>query len=144
VEEILDMCPSLLRQSNAKSETPSHIAARFGHSDIVEVLIKYCAQTLHDQDLEKGIEPVKEMFKMTNKEKDMALHEAVCYNHLKVVELLIKEDPNFLYSVNNVGETPLYITAERRFKSVLFKILGKCKSPMHGVHLVGGQLCMLP
>jgi hypothetical protein len=27
---------------------------------------------------------------------------------------------------------------------LLFKILDKCKSPMHGVHLVGGQLCMLP
>ncbi|KAE8022652.1 hypothetical protein FH972_008435 [Carpinus fangiana] len=132
VEEILKMCPSLLRQANAKGETPLHIAARYGHDDIVEVLIKYCAQTLHDQDLEKGIEPVKKMLRMTNKEKDTALHEAVRYNHLKVVELLIKEDQDFSYSTNDAGETPLYLAAERGFKSVLFEILDKCKSPMHG------------
>jgi ankyrin repeat protein len=56
-----------------------------GIDDIVEVLIKYCAQTRHDQDLEEGIEPVKEMLRMMNKEKDTALHEAVRYNHLEVV-----------------------------------------------------------
>jgi hypothetical protein len=69
---------------------------------------------------------------MTNKEKDTALHKVVRYNCLKVVELLIKEDPNFSYSINDAGETPLYIPSERRFKSVLFEILDKCKSPMHG------------
>jgi ankyrin repeat protein len=31
VKEILDMCPSLLQQANAKGETPLHIAARYGH-----------------------------------------------------------------------------------------------------------------
>jgi ankyrin repeat protein len=115
VEEILEMCPSLLRQANAKGETPLHIAARYGHDDIVEVLIKYCAQTLHDQDLEEGIEPVKEMLRMTNKEKDTALHEAVRYNHLEVVKLLISKDPDFSYSANDADETPLYIAAERGF-----------------------------
>ncbi|KAE8010315.1 hypothetical protein FH972_006697 [Carpinus fangiana] len=132
VKEILDMCPSLLQQANAKGETPLHIAARYGHSDIVEVLIKYCAQTRHDQDLEEGIEPVKEMLRMTNKEKDTALHEAVRYNHLEVVKLLIGEDPNFSYSANDVGETPLYLAAEKGFVDVLVQILHKCKSPMHG------------
>jgi hypothetical protein len=132
VEKILEMCPSLLLQANTKGETPLHIAARYGHDDIVEVLIKYCAQTLHDQDLEEGIEPVKEMLRMTNKEKDTALHEAVRYNHLEVVKLLISKDPDFSYSANDAGETPLYIAAEREFTSVLIEILDKCKSPMHG------------
>jgi ankyrin repeat protein len=132
VEEILEMCPSLSLQANAKGETPLHIAARYGHDDIVEVLIKYCAKTLYDQDLEEGIEPVKEMLRMTNKQKDTALHEAVRYNHLGVVKLLISKDPNFSYSANDVDETPLYIAAERGFKDVLFEILDKCKSPMHG------------
>ncbi|KAE8022595.1 hypothetical protein FH972_008383 [Carpinus fangiana] len=132
VKEILDKCPSLLQQANSKGETPLHIAARYGHSDIAEVLIKYCAQTLHDQDLEEGIEPVKEMLRMTNNEKDTALHEAVRYNHLEMVKLLINKDPDFSYSANDAGETPLYIAAERGFKDVLFEILDKCKSPMHG------------
>ncbi|XP_059448139.1 ankyrin repeat-containing protein At5g02620-like [Corylus avellana] len=136
VEEILKMCPSLLWQANAKCETPLHIAARYGHDGIVEVLIEYCAQTRaqtrHDQDLEEEIEPVKELLRMTNKEKDTALHEAVRYNHLEVVKLLISKDPDFSYSANDAGETPLYIAAERGFEDVLFEILDKCKSPMHG------------
>jgi ankyrin repeat protein len=131
VEEILEMCSPLLWQANVKGETPLHIAARYGHDDIVKVLIKYCAQTSH-QDLEGGIEPVKEMLRMTNKEKDTALHEAVRFRHLKVVTLLIETDPNFSYSANEAGETPLYIAAERGFEDVVIEILDKCKSPMHG------------
>jgi len=131
VKDILEMCPPLLRQTNVKGETPLHIAARYGHDDIVDVLINYCAKPLN-QDLEGGIEAVKEMLKMMNKEKDTALHEAVRYNHLKVVKLLIEKDPNFSYSANDTGETPLYIAAERGFKDVVIKILDKCKSPMHG------------
>ncbi|KAE8022662.1 hypothetical protein FH972_008445 [Carpinus fangiana] len=70
---------------NAKGETPLHIVTRYGHVAIVAVLIKYCSQTLH-QNLEDGIEPVKEMLGMTNKDTDTALHEVVRYNHLKVVK----------------------------------------------------------
>jgi len=132
VEEILVMCSKLLKKANTKGETPLHIAVRYGHDDIVEVLIKYCAKTL-DEDLEGGIGPaVKEMLRTVNKKNDTALHEAVSYNHLKVVQLLIETDPDFLYSANDAGETPLYIAAERGFKDVLFEILDKYKSPMHG------------
>ena len=69
---------------------------------------------------------------MTNKEKDTALYEAVRYNHIEVVKLLISKDPDFSYSANDAGETPLYIATERKFKDVLFEILDKCKSPMDG------------
>ncbi|KAB1226726.1 hypothetical protein CJ030_MR1G007961 [Morella rubra] len=71
-EKVLHKCPSLLRQTNANGETLLHIAARYGHSVIVDFLIE-CARIL-DQDLESGIEQVKEMLRMTNKEKDTALH----------------------------------------------------------------------
>jgi len=129
VKDILEMCPPLLRQTNVKGETPLHIAARYGHDDIVNVLIENCAQTLPD--LEGGIEPVKQMLRMANIEKDTALHEAVRYNHFKVVKLLIEKDSNFSNFANDVGETPLYIAAERRFADVVFEILDKCTSPMH-------------
>jgi hypothetical protein len=129
VKDILEMCPPLLRQTNVKGETPLHIAARYGHDDIVNVLIENCAQTLPD--LEGGIEPVKQMLRMANIEKDTALHEAVRYNHFKVVKLLIEKDSNFSNFANDVGETPLYIAAERRFADVVFEILDNCTSPMH-------------
>jgi hypothetical protein len=134
VKKILKMCSKLLKKANTKGETPLHMAARYGHDYIVEVLIKYCAKTPYHEDLEGGIGlAVKEMLRTVNKKNDTALHEAVRYNHLNVVQLLIGTDPNFSYSANDAGETPLYIAAERGFEDVVIKILDKCKSPiMHG------------
>ena len=130
VEEILEMCPPLLQQANVKGETPLHIAARYGHAAIVEVLIERAKSP--PQDLESRVnKTVKEMLETTNIEKDTALHEAVRYKHLEVVKLLIQEGPDFSYSQNKAGETPLYIAVERNFEDVAFHILDKCKSPAH-------------
>lgn len=130
VGEILDMCPSLLLQVNAKSETPLHIAARYGHAGIVTVLIER-AKSSH-RDLENGIRSVREMLRMTNEVKDTALHEAVRYNHHEVVKLLIAEAADFSYSANDAGETPLYMAAERKFPKLVSEIVGTCSSPAYG------------
>ena len=74
---------------------------------------------------------VKEMLETTNNEKDTALHEAVRNKHLEVVKLLIQEGPDFSYSQNEAGETPLYIAVERNFEDVAFHILDNCTSPAH-------------
>ena len=39
VDIILEMCPPLLFQANKKAEIPLHLAARYGHSNVVRVLI---------------------------------------------------------------------------------------------------------
>ncbi|XP_040989444.1 ankyrin repeat-containing protein At5g02620-like isoform X2 [Juglans microcarpa x Juglans regia] len=102
VRDILNMCPSLLCQVNVKDETPLHIAAR--------------------------VKAVRDMLRMVTKEKDTALHEAVRYNHLEVIKLLIKEDPDFSYSINDAGETPLYIAVERDYENLVLEILNTCNS----------------
>ncbi|KAM4113792.1 hypothetical protein ACJW30_04G022800 [Castanea mollissima] len=109
VEELLQKCPSLLWQANVKGETPLHIAARYGHAAIVDEMLE----------------------EKTENEKDTALHEAVRGNHLEVVKRLIEEGPDFSYSQNDAGETPLYMAVEREFKEVAFYILKTCKSPAH-------------
>ncbi|XP_075661251.1 protein ACCELERATED CELL DEATH 6-like [Castanea sativa] len=130
VEGILKKCPSLLWQANVKGETPLHIAARYGHAVIVDVLIGRA--NAPRQDLESGFDKtVKEMLEMTNNEKDTALHEAVRGNHLEVVKRLIEKGPDFSYSQNDAGETPLYMAVERGFKEVAFHILETCSSPAH-------------
>lgn len=130
---ILDGYPSMILQVNDKHETPLHLASRYGHDHMIEMLIYYCAKALHvDHDVEPGIRPVEQMLRMMNNQGETALHEAVRFNHTKVVSLLLREYPN-LSSANNVGETPIYIAAEKGFESMIIEILDNSNLPlMHG------------
>ncbi|KAK6254840.1 hypothetical protein SCA6_016145 [Theobroma cacao] len=129
VEQILNRSPSLLLKPNAKGEIPLHIAARFGKVNIVELLIKH-AKAEH-RGLENGIEPAKQMLRMTDNEKNTALHKAVRYGHVEVVHALIQEDPDFSYSVNKSRETPLYIAARRGYNRLVTLIFDKCEFANH-------------
>ncbi|GAY63533.1 hypothetical protein CUMW_226360 [Citrus unshiu] len=107
VEQILEMCPSLLLQVNAKGLP---------------------------QDLESGVESTaRQMLGMTNDEKNTALHEAVQHGSLDVVKMLIKADPDVPYSANCRGETPLYMAAARGiyFYEMVAEISENCPSAAH-------------
>lgn len=66
------------------------------------------------------------MLGMTNNQNDTALHKAVQHNHVEVVQKLTKNDPDFAYTANDVGETPLYMAVERGFQNLVARILGTC------------------
>ena len=149
VEEILGMCSPLLCQANVKDETPLHIAARYGHADIVEVLIEHAKrrQQYPESEVKVLIDPesgvdkaVKEMLKMKNKENETAMHEAVRNNHLEVVKLLVENGEDISYSANDAGETPLYMAVERNYREVVLHILENCKSLTHDGPLGGTTL----
>jgi len=129
VDIILEMCPPLLFQANKKGETPLHLAARYGHSNVVKVLID-CAKAL-PTDPESGVTEAKKMLRMTNEEQDTALHEAARNSRGHVVEILTKEDPEFPYSANVHGETPLYIAASS-WGWIIDGILTNCISVDYG------------
>jgi hypothetical protein len=95
---ILEMCPPLLFQANKKGEIPLHLAAAYGHSKVVKVLIDR-AKAL-PTDSESGVTETKKMLRMTNEEQDTALHEAARHRRSHVVEILTKEDPEFPYPTN--------------------------------------------
>ncbi|KAG6736418.1 hypothetical protein POTOM_060804 [Populus tomentosa] len=135
VGQIIDMCPQLLLQANTKGETPLHFAAKYGRSNVVRVLIERAKARPTDR--ESGVTEAKKMLRMANEEQDTALHVAARKLWSQVVEILTKEDPEFSYSVNVHGETPLYIAANMRFsgkrleeirKKVIDEILSNCKS----------------
>jgi ankyrin repeat protein len=120
VGQIIDMCPPLLLQANKKGEIPLHFAARYGRSNVVRVLIDRAKA--RPTDLESGVTEAKKMLRMTNEEKDTALHVAARNIQAQVVEILTKEDPEFSYSANVHGETPLYIAANMRFVNIFFSL----------------------
>ncbi|KAK9179756.1 hypothetical protein WN943_028961 [Citrus x changshan-huyou] len=135
VEQILEMCPSLLLQVNAKGDAPLHVAAKCGHRSVVKALIEF-AKGL-PQDLESGVESTaRQMLEMTNDEKNTALHEAVQHGSLDVVKMLIKADPDVPYSANSAhegpnGKTALHAAAisyEPGYDPVVSKLLEKRKS----------------
>ncbi|KAI9196126.1 hypothetical protein LWI28_021232 [Acer negundo] len=133
VREILGKCPELLWKANKKGETLLHMAARHGHADVAKYLLQECKKKPYQNDQELGIKNTRQMLQMINEAKDTALHEAVRYNHIDLVQLLIDEDRELPYDSNIVGETPLYLAAERGYAEILKKILDICISPAdHG------------
>ncbi|KAK0605322.1 hypothetical protein LWI29_025464 [Acer saccharum] len=159
VRRVLGKCSDLLWKDNKKGETLLHMAARYGHADIVKFLLEECKKKPHknhDDDQELGITPTRRMLQMTSHGakdtshgakdffspafsqtlyKDTALHEAVRYGQLDVVKVLTEADPELTYEDNTAGdhETPLYLAAERGYAEVLKEILKTCTSPAdHG------------
>ncbi|XP_017613994.1 ankyrin repeat-containing protein At5g02620-like [Gossypium arboreum] len=135
IEQILGKCPSLLLQTNAKGQTPLHVAARYGHSAIVKLLIRSCAKA-RDGDLEKlemgQVNAVREMLRITDQESNTALHLAAQYGDIEMVEGLLElEGPDFPYSANQNQETPLYLAAKRGNGDVVRILLDKSKSTGH-------------
>jgi len=131
VDKFLERCPPLLFQANKRGETPLHLAARYGHSNVVKVLIDR-AKAL-PADPESGLTKAKMMLRMTNGERDTALHEAARNSRSHVVEILTKEDPEFSYPANAHGETPLYIAVSSwAQEKVIDEILTNCISVDYG------------
>ncbi|GAY42351.1 hypothetical protein CUMW_066180 [Citrus unshiu] len=125
VEEILEICPALLLQVNAKGDTPLHLAAKYSHFDIVRVLIERAQLAQHrDEEPENGVEAFRQMIRIVNNEKNTALHQAVSHGNVEVVKILTSEDPDYPYSANNYGKTPLYMAAEyENFPDMLLALL---------------------
>ncbi|KAG5224636.1 ankyrin repeat-containing protein [Salix suchowensis] len=134
VDKILERCPPLLLQANKKGETPLHLAAKYGHSNVVKVLIDRAKAPCADP--ESGVTAARMMLRMTNGEGDTALHEAARNARSHMVGILTKEeDPDFSYSANVHGETPLYIAASvgrgPEQGKVIDKILRNCSEVDH-------------
>ncbi|KAL9410755.1 hypothetical protein AB3S75_044517 [Citrus x aurantiifolia] len=132
VERILEMCPSLLLQVNAKGDAPLHAAARYGHAAVVGALIEF-AEKQPGQELESGVKSTtRYMLGMINDQENTALHDAVQSGSLDVVKILLGADPVFWYSANGSDETPLYLAAAGGHGEISAEILQKCPLAARG------------
>ncbi|WCJ23932.1 Ankyrin repeat family protein [Euphorbia peplus] len=137
VQQALLHCPDLLWQLDSAGNIPLHIAAKYGHLEIVLLLVKEAKKAVH-RDLEAGDEEdgggaVRRMLRKENKQKETALHLAVRGGCLDVVvEILRCEDSDFRYGENLCGETPLYLAARLPRLKITVEVLNKFRPPLHG------------
>ncbi|KAG9456234.1 hypothetical protein H6P81_000742 [Aristolochia fimbriata] len=104
--------PELLSRKSTKGDTVLHMAARVGHVRLADVLIDW----VKEQDS-------RELLRWANAEGNTCLHEAARHGHIPVAELLVAEDPTLPCSANFVGESPLYLAAERGYPKFVDLIL---------------------
>ncbi|KAM7461761.1 hypothetical protein LguiA_029882 [Lonicera macranthoides] len=131
VKLILSIQPLLITRANLYGETALHLATRNGHANVVRVLID-CARKLDNEDIESRPHAWQFILWMANVDGETVLHEAVRYSRPEVLSMLLKEDPSYLHSANEKGETPLYIAANRGFVELMDVILKNCEAPIYG------------
>lgn len=97
---------------NCKSRWyPIHYAARYGHSDLIEVLVSsfYCDPHLP-----------------TSRDRYTALHIAVEHNHLEVVEALLQQCPNGTPAKRDKdGNTPLHLACKKGSLEMVNRLTSK-------------------
>ncbi|MCL7045549.1 hypothetical protein MKW94_004326, partial [Papaver nudicaule] len=131
LEEIFNICPSLLIKQNSEGDTALHIASRLKLDNVVRKLIDWAGNSASDGELTK----LQQLVRMTNKKNDSALHETLqCVDSRSnlVLPLLIDADPGFDYLANDAGETPLYLAVRYAPFSEIKYILDKSPSQAHG------------
>ncbi len=93
VRKTLLEVPWLARVSDTNGFTPLHVAALWGHVDIVQMLLKHKADpNAHNN---AGMAP---------------LHGAAMAGHMEVVQLLLEHGAE-VNAADNIGNTPLYFAA---------------------------------
>ncbi|KAG8472106.1 hypothetical protein CXB51_036457 [Gossypium anomalum] len=99
----------------AAKHDAKQIADAMGSSEICQVLINHMSGG--------KIEAGEKLIRVVNKNHDTALHDAVRNGHEEIVKLLIRRDPELALLTNNVGESPLFIVADKRHDRIAKPIL---------------------
>jgi hypothetical protein len=102
VAELCYSYSSLLSAVNRALDTPLHSAARAGHADAVETIVR-SARANVEEDALRGILHGK------NEAGDTALHVAARHGHLAAVETLVKLAPELVAETNGAGVSALYL-----------------------------------
>ncbi|KAJ1276867.1 hypothetical protein BS78_05G249000 [Paspalum vaginatum] len=93
---------TLLSSANSSLDTPLHSAARSGHADAVEAVVRLAGSSVEEDRL-RGIVGGR------NDDGDTALHLAARHGHGEAVEVLVKLAPELAADVNGAGVSPLYL-----------------------------------
>ncbi|KAG9454771.1 hypothetical protein H6P81_007675 [Aristolochia fimbriata] len=162
LRRLVERDANLLLRATAQDNTVLHLAARYGHLDVVsEVYARH--PSLHGRVNSKGDSPLHvaaraghsrvvqflvncakggsgpgsaagdgRVLGSRNKRNCTPLLEAVRFGHLDAVVLLIGAEPEALSTANSAGESPLYVAAEHGFVEIARRLLAASGSSAHG------------
>lgn len=100
---------TLITQTVAESSnTVLHLAARFGHLDLVLEILKLCP----------------DMVVAENDDLDTPLHEACREGEVEVVKVLMAADEEVIGKLNRRGESVLFVACERGKLQVVKQLIG--------------------
>lgn len=118
----------LLIAVDSNQETALHLAAYFGHTEVVKVLIDEARRLFRSSDKSNG-NFFEAFLRKINGKKNTALHLAVSNNNVDIVGLIVKADPDHIHDRNREGHSPIYLAADRGYSDIVKLICTVCTTP---------------
>lgn len=125
---------NLLVKLSKSKMTALHFAARCGSTGVAKVLIE-AARALHwDSSADYStnhntVTSFQDFLRQADKDGDTALHYAVEKGNLDIVTLLVEADNGDSHVQNNRGKTPIYISVEKGYSTIVEVICKNCTAP---------------
>ncbi|KAK2639540.1 hypothetical protein Ddye_027335 [Dipteronia dyeriana] len=137
VDEIIDLHPSLVNETNSKGETPVHTAAAAGNNYVFDILIH---RRKRDHDGTTKMIVTVEVMKMQDNEGNTPLHIAVRNGHFEVVRNILSRDSSLLQCLNQAGKSPLSIAIDASLTGIAHYIIHRFE---HSLDSTGTDLMKL-
>ncbi|KAL8157142.1 hypothetical protein AgCh_002010 [Apium graveolens] len=137
VQFILDKFSTkiLLAKVDSKKETALHLAAYYGHAEVVKILINAARYSpsfpaVHSADTKFNlIGSYKAFVWHANDSMNTALHVAVGKGNLDIAKLLVDADKSHRHIQNCKGETPIYLAAKLGYTDIVKMLCHACTNP---------------
>lgn len=131
-EKIIELCPSLVRSTNNKGDTPLHFAASLGHtSTLIRMLesTKCESETLNDPKLAE----------MMNKNGLTPLHCAAMIGSVEILREFLDKAPSSFDSVTRGKKETVFHLAARHKKNEAFIFMAKSEKLGQLLHQVDAE-----
>lgn len=119
---------SFLFSRDSNGETALYIAAYYGHTEVVKVLIDTVRNlpSAPEPFWKSVTSPSISFIRIANSSRNTALHIAVSNHNVDIVKLLIEADPWDGHIQNNAGDSPVYLAAKRGYNDIVKLICKTC------------------
>ncbi|KAL8093080.1 hypothetical protein AgCh_035097 [Apium graveolens] len=122
----------ILARLDSNKETALHVAADFGNTEVVKVLIEAAgrlfASSANDNP-DNQITCFEDFIRHPNDSLNTALHLAVSNGDMATAKWLVEADRDDRHIQNSKGETPIYLAAKLGYEEIVKMICEACTAP---------------